>query len=120
MRRSTSLLCFCARSSTFCTTAGFIPPGLPCRITPVHGNAPTRIGDAWAVLFSCLKDFVIGRDKKVKLVLVYPMSTGRNFGEVLRVVDSLQLTATHKVSTPMNWEQGDELNEPAGVGLRLG
>jgi alkyl hydroperoxide reductase subunit AhpC len=53
--------------------------------------------------------FVIGPDKKVKLVLVYPMTTGRNFDEVLRVVDSLQLTASHKVSTPVNWTQGDDV-----------
>jgi alkyl hydroperoxide reductase subunit AhpC len=53
--------------------------------------------------------FVIGPDKKVKLVLVYPMSTGRNFDEVLRVIDSLQLTARHKVSTPANWNQGDDV-----------
>jgi alkyl hydroperoxide reductase subunit AhpC len=53
--------------------------------------------------------FVIGPDKKVKLVLVYPMTTGRNFDEVLRVVDSLQLTATQKVSTPVNWRQGEDV-----------
>jgi thioredoxin-dependent peroxiredoxin len=53
--------------------------------------------------------FVIGPDKKVKLVLVYPMSTGRNFDEVLRVVDSLQLTAAHQVSTPAQWQQGDDV-----------
>ena len=53
--------------------------------------------------------YVIGPDKKVKLILTYPMSTGRNFDEILRVIDSLQLTAKHKVATPVNWQQGDEV-----------
>ncbi len=53
--------------------------------------------------------FVVGPDKKIKLILVYPMTTGRNFDEVIRVIDSLQLTANHKVATPVNWRQGDDV-----------
>jgi alkyl hydroperoxide reductase subunit AhpC len=53
--------------------------------------------------------FIIGPDKKVKLTITYPQSTGRNFHEILRVIDSLQLTAAHKVSTPVNWNQGDDV-----------
>jgi thioredoxin-dependent peroxiredoxin len=53
--------------------------------------------------------FVVGPDKKIKLILVYPMTTGRNFDEVLRVIDSIQLTAKHKVSTPVNWQQGEDV-----------
>jgi alkyl hydroperoxide reductase subunit AhpC len=53
--------------------------------------------------------YVIGPDKKVKLLLMYPMTTGRNFDEILRVIDSLQLTAKHRVATPVNWKQGDDV-----------
>ena len=53
--------------------------------------------------------FVVGPDKKIKLILVYPMSTGRNFDEVIRVIDALQLSAKHKVSTPVNWKQGEDV-----------
>ena len=53
--------------------------------------------------------FVVGPDKKVKLILVYPMTTGRNFDELLRVIDSLQLSAAHKVATPVNWKRGDDV-----------
>ena len=59
--------------------------------------------------------FVIGPDKKIKLMLIYPMSSGRNFDEVLRVIDSLQLTAKHRVATPANWKQGEEVILTAAV-----
>ena len=53
--------------------------------------------------------FIIGPDKKIKLMLTYPMTTGRNFDEILRVLDSMQLTARHKVATPVNWQNGDDV-----------
>jgi len=53
--------------------------------------------------------FIIGPDKKIKLMLTYPMTTGRNFDEILRVLDSMQLTAKHKVATPANWKKGDDV-----------
>jgi alkyl hydroperoxide reductase subunit AhpC len=53
--------------------------------------------------------FIIGPDKRIKLMLTYPMTTGRNFDEILRVLDSMQLTAKHKVATPVNWKSGDDV-----------
>jgi alkyl hydroperoxide reductase subunit AhpC len=53
--------------------------------------------------------FIVGPDKKIKLMLVYPMTTGRNFDEILRVIDSMQLTAKHKVATPVNWKNGEDV-----------
>lgn len=76
---------------------------LPADLPPVSdGRTPTDNQTVRNV-------FVIGPDKKIKLIIVYPMSTGRNFDEVLRVIDSLQLTAAHKVSTPVNWKVGDDV-----------
>jgi alkyl hydroperoxide reductase subunit AhpC len=60
--------------------------------------------------------FVIGPDKLIKLILLYPMSTGRNFAEILRVVDSMQLTAKHKVATPANWQPGEDVIITPAVG----
>jgi len=59
--------------------------------------------------------FIVGPDKKIKLQLSYPMTTGRNFDEILRVIDSIQLTAKHKVATPVNWKQGDDVIITAAV-----
>ncbi|MEO8049481.1 MAG: peroxiredoxin [Acidobacteriota bacterium] len=59
--------------------------------------------------------FVIGPDKKIKLMLIYPMNTGRNFDEVLRVLDSIQLTATHNLATPVNWKNGEDVIIPPSV-----
>jgi alkyl hydroperoxide reductase subunit AhpC len=84
---------------------GMLPPdveGDPTARTPADNQTVRNV-------------FVIGPDKKIKLVLVYPMTTGRNFDEVLRVIDSLQLTAKHKVATPAQWEQGDKVILTAAV-----
>jgi alkyl hydroperoxide reductase subunit AhpC len=59
--------------------------------------------------------FIIGPDKRIKLMLVYPMSTGRNFDEILRALDSIQLTAKHKVATPVNWRPGQDIIIPPAV-----
>jgi thioredoxin-dependent peroxiredoxin len=78
---------------------GMLPPdvsGDPTARTPAQNQTVRNV-------------FVIAPDKTIKLILVYPMTTGRNFDEVLRVIDSLQLTAQHKVSTPVNWQQGDDV-----------
>ena len=90
---------------------------------PLIGDADLRISKAYGMLPATANGgsrtaadnqtvrnvFVIGPDKKIKLILVYPMSTGRNFDEVLRVLDSLQMTAKHRVATPANWKPGDDV-----------
>ena len=83
-------------------------------ISKLYGMLPATAGNSsegrTAVDNATVRNvYVIGPDKKVKLVISYPMSTGRNFDEVLRVIDSIQLTAKHKVATPVNWKDGDDV-----------
>jgi alkyl hydroperoxide reductase subunit AhpC len=76
----------------------------------IHPNASGEASKRTAADNATVRSvFVVGPDKKIKLVLTYPMSTGRNFDEVLRVLDSMQLTAKHKVATPVNWKQGEDV-----------
>jgi alkyl hydroperoxide reductase subunit AhpC len=84
------------------------------RVSKMYGMLPASVeGDAKARTpadnQTVRNVFVIGPDKKIKLILVYPMTTGRNFDEVLRVIDSLQLTAERKVATPVNWQEGEDV-----------
>ena len=84
------------------------------KIAKLYGMLPAETGSTsegrTAVDNATVRNvFMIGPDKKVKLMLIYPMSTGRNFDEVLRVLDSMQLTARHKVATPVNWKSGDDV-----------
>ena len=75
----------------------------------IHPNASGEKARTAADNATVRSVFVVGPDKKIKLVLTYPMSTGRNFDEVLRVLDSMQLTARHKVATPVNWRNGEDV-----------
>jgi alkyl hydroperoxide reductase subunit AhpC len=84
------------------------------KVAKLYGMLPAEVGDTCegrtpADNATVRTVFVIGPDKKIKLQLSYPMTTGRNFDEILRVIDSMQLTAKHKVATPVNWKQGDDV-----------
>ena len=89
---------------------------------PIIGDPDRKVADLYGMIHPNALDtmtvrsvFVIGPDKKVKLTLTYPAATGRNFDEILRVIDSLQLTAKHQVATPANWKQGEDVIITAAV-----
>ena len=89
---------------------------------PMIGDGDRTVSDLYDMIHPNANDtmtvrsvFVVGADKKIKLMITYPASTGRNFDEILRVIDSLQLTAKHKVATPVDWKQGDDVIIGAAV-----
>jgi alkyl hydroperoxide reductase subunit AhpC len=89
---------------------------------PMIGDPDRKVSDLYDMIHPNANDtltvrsvFVIGADKKIKLIITYPASTGRNFDEILRVIDSLQLTANYKVATPVNWKDGDDVIIGAAV-----
>jgi len=106
-------------SADIAQTQGYAPnypmiADADCKVSKLYGMLPaSTTGDpstrTAADNQTVRNVFVVGPDKKIKLILVYPMTTGRNFDEVVRVIDSLQLTATHKVATPVNWQQGEDV-----------
>ena len=87
------------------------------RVLAAEGAIPVIVGRSAADNATVRTVFVVGPDKKIKLQLSYPMSTGRNFDEILRVIDSIQLTAQHKVATPVNWKPGDDVIITAAVAM---
>ena len=90
------------------------------KVAKLYGMLPESAGETSqgrtpADNFTVRNVFVVAPDKTIKLILTYPMTTGRNFDEILRVIDSLQLTANHKVATPANWKQGEDVIITAAV-----
>lgn len=89
---------------------------------PVIGDPERKVADLYGMIHPKANDtltvrsvFIVGPDKKIKLTLTYPASTGRNFDEILRVLDSLQLTSQHKVATPVDWNDGDDVIIPVAI-----